>query len=117
METGMMSFLWNILLLSVAIFLVAKILPGIHLKSFGTSIIVAIIYSVINYLIGWLLILLTLPFVIITFGFFKFIINAFLLWITDKLIDDFEIDGIGTTVIAAFLITVIDSLLRWVFLP
>ncbi len=109
-----MSFFWNILLLSVAIFLVAKILPKIHLKSFGTAIIVSIVYGVINYLIGWLLTLLTLPALILTFGLFKFVINAFLLWITDKLIDDFEIDGIGTTLIAAFLITVIDSVLRWV---
>lgn len=111
----MMSILWNILLLSVAIFLVAKILPGIHLKGFGTAVVVSIVYSVINYLIGWLLILVTWPAVFLTFGLFKFVINAFLLWITDKLIDDFEIDGIGTTLIAALLITVIDSLLRWVF--
>ena len=115
MEADMMSFLWNILLLSVAIFLVAKMLPGIHLKSFGTAVIVSIVYSVINYLIGWLLILLSLPIIFITFGLFKFVINAFLLWTTDKWIDDFEIDDIGTTLIAAFLITVIDSVLRWVF--
>ena len=45
----------------------------------------------------------------------KFVINAFLLWITDKLIDDFEIDGFGATLIAAFLIALVDSLLRWIF--
>lgn len=111
----MLLILWNILLLSCAIFLVARLLPGIHLKGFGTAIIVALVYSLINYLIGWLLLLLTLPALIITFGLFKFVINAFLLWITDKLIDDFEIDGLGTTLIAAFLITAIDSILRWVF--
>jgi putative membrane protein len=116
METDMMSFLLNIILLSVAIFLVAKLLPRIHLKSFGTAVIVSIVYSVINYFIGWLLILLTLPAVIITFGLFKFVINAFLLWMTDQLIEDFEIDGFGTTLAAAFLITVTDSILKWVFL-
>ena len=49
------------------------------------------------------------------FGLFKFVINAFLLWVTDKLMDDFEIEGFGTTLIAAFLISIIDSMLRWVF--
>ncbi len=111
----MFFFLWNTLLLSLAIFLVARLLPGIHLKGFGTAVIVALVYSLINYLIGWLLLLLTLPAVIITFGLFKFVINAFLLWMTDKLIDDFEIEGFGTTLIAAFLITFIDSALRWIF--
>ena len=111
----MFFFLWNTLLLSLAIFLVARLLPGIHLKGFGTAVIVALVYSLINYLIGWLLLLLTLPAVIITFGLFKFVINAFLLWITDKLIDDFEIEGFSTTLIAAFLITFVDSILRWIF--
>ena len=111
----MFFFLWNTLLLSFAIFLVARLLPGIHLKGFGTAVIVALVYSLINYLIGWLLLLLTLPSVIITFGLFKFVINAFLLWVTDKLINDFEIERFGTTLIAAFLITFIDSILRWIF--
>ena len=111
----MINILWNVLLLSVAVFLVAKLLPGIRLKNFGTAVIVAIVYSLINLLIGWLLVLLSLPFMIITFGLFKFIINGFLLLITDKILDDFEIDGLGTTFFAAFLITIIDSILRWIF--
>ena len=111
----MVHFLWNILLLSVAVFLVAEFMPGIRLKNFGTAIIVAVVYSLINFLVGWLLLLLSLPLIIITFGLFKFVINGFLLLLTDKMMGDFEIDGIGTTFLAAFLITVIDSMLRWIF--
>ena len=110
-----MGFIWSILLLSVAIFIVAKMMPRIHVESFWTVLIVALIYSVINSLVGWLLVLLALPFMIITFGLFKFVINAFLLWVTDKLIEDFEIEDIPTTLIAAILITIIDSVLRWIF--
>lgn len=43
------------------------------------------------------------------------LINAFLLWLTDKFIEDFEIDGFFTTLIAAFLITVINNILKWIF--
>ena len=68
-------FIVNILILSVAVFLVANLLPGIRIKNFFTAIIVALVYSIINFLTGWLLVLLTLPFIIITFGlsFLKFI--------------------------------------------
>lgn len=111
----MVNFLWNILLLSVSVFLVAQLLSGIRLKNFGTAVIVSVVYSLINYLLGWILVFLTLPFIIITLGLFKFIINGFLLLITDKMLDDFEIDGIGTTMLAAFLITIMDSILRWMF--
>ncbi|GAB4370650.1 MAG: hypothetical protein Kow0042_13010 [Calditrichia bacterium] len=109
-----MNFIWNIILLSVAIYVVARIFPTIHLKSFWTAIWVALVYSVINLLIGWLLVAISLPLIYITFGLFKFVINAFMLWITDKIIEDFKIEGIGTLLIAAFLISLIDSILRWI---
>lgn len=108
-------FIINILIFSVAVFLVSSLLPGIKIKSYLTAVIVALVYSVINFAIGWLLMLLSLPFLIITFGLFKLVINTFLLWITDKMIDDFEIKDLFTTFIAASLITIIDSLIRWMF--
>ncbi len=110
-----MAFLWNILLLSVAVFLVARLLPGIHVKHFGSAVCVAVVYSVINFLIGWLLAALAFPFIFITLGLFKLVINAFLLFITDQLLEDFKIDNFKTTLLAAVLITVIDSVLKWVF--
>ena len=109
-----MSIVVNILLLSVAIFAVANLLPAIHIRGFGTAVIVAVVYSIVNFFLGWLFFLLSLPFIIITFGLFKFVINAMLLWITDKMIEGFRIDGFGWTLVAAFLIAVLDTILRWI---
>lgn len=108
-------FIVNIFILSVAVFLVSNFLPGIKIKNFMTAVIVAVVYSIINFLTGWLLVLLTLPFIIITFGLFKFVINAFLLWLTDKITEDFEIENVSTTFVAAFLITMVDLLIKWIF--
>ena len=107
-----MTFIWNILLLSIAIFLVTRIMPKIHIESIWTIVIVALVYSLINTILGGLLVLLTLPLMVITLGLFKLVINATMLWITDKLIAGFEIEDVATTAIAALLITVIDSILR-----
>jgi len=114
-ETGDFSMIINMLILSVAIFLVAQFLPGIRVKNFYTAIMVAIVYSIINFLTGWLLVFLSLPFIIITFGLFKLVINAFMLWLTDKLMEDFEISDLWTTFIAAVLITIVDSAVKWIF--
>jgi putative membrane protein len=111
-----MMFLLNILLLSAAIFIVARLMPTIHIKNYGTALIVALVYSIINILIGWLLRFLALPFIFLTLGLFTFVINAFLLWITDKLIEDFKIEGFLSTLIAAFFIAVIHGLLRWILI-
>ena len=110
----MIQIIIKILILSVSIFLIAKLLPGIRVKSFRTAIGVAVVYSIINFLVGWILKLLALPLILITFGLFIFVINATLLWITDKIIDDFEIDGFGLTILAAFLITIVNSILVWI---
>lgn len=110
-----MTVIWNILLLSISIFIVAKMLPSIHIKSFGTTIVVAVLYSLINFFLGWLFVFLAFPAIIVTFGLFHFVINAAMLWATDQMIEDFEIDGFGATLVAAFLITTLNALLRWVF--
>jgi len=111
-----MIIILSLLLKSLAVFIVAKILPGIYIKNFGTAVLVAFIYSVINFLLGTILFFFALPVIFITFGLFIFIIDAFLLWITDKMIEDFEIDNFVTTILAAFLITVSDRLLNWIFM-
>ncbi|MFQ5751657.1 MAG: phage holin family protein [bacterium] len=111
----MLRIIWNILLLSVIIFVVAQLMPGIRLKNFATAILVAVVYSVINFLLFKILAFLAFPLIFVTFGLFVFIINAALLWLTDQLIEDFEIKGIGTTLIAAVLITLGNMLLKWIF--
>ncbi len=107
--------IWNLLILSAAVFIVASILPGIYIKNFFTAIVVAVVYSIVSFLMGWLLVFLTLPFIIITFGLFKFVINAFLLYITDKFVDDFKLKDFMTTLMAALLITLVDAGLHLIF--
>ncbi|MBO6557107.1 MAG: phage holin family protein [Pseudomonadales bacterium] len=111
----MIELILQILCLAAVIVGIASLLPGMYVESYGTSIIVAIVYGLINVTLGVVLKLLGLPFIIITLGVFLIVINTFLLWITDQLIEDFEIDDIGTTFIAALLITLADSILTWIF--
>jgi putative membrane protein len=65
--------------------------------------------------LGTVLKFLSIPFVIITVGFFLIVINSFLLYLTDKVLEDFEIEDMGTTFIAAIIITLSDTLLSWIF--
>ena len=110
----MISALINVGLLAVAVFVVAQFLPGIKLKDFMTGVKVALVYSIIDFFIGWILTGLSLPFIILSLGLFIFVINGFLLWLTNALLDGFELDGCGTAVLASFLISVVDMVLHWV---
>ena len=111
----MIDLILHMLGLGAVILLVARLLPGVHLESYGTGVIVAVVYSLINITLGVVLKLLGLPFIVITLGIFVIIINTFLLWITDQLLDNFEIEDVGTTFVAALLITLADTLLSLIF--
>ena len=107
----MIDVILHLVLLAAVIFFLAESLPGIYIEGFGTAVVVAIVYGLINIILGTVLKLLSIPFIIISAGFFLLIINTFLLWLTDELIEDFEIENMGTTFIAALVITMSDTLL------
>ena len=50
---------------------------------------------------------------ILTLGLFALVINAFLLYLTDVLVDDFEIDTLKNTLIGAVLLTILNGIARW----
>lgn len=109
----MIHILLHVLLLAGVIFFMAQSIPRIYIGGYGTAIIVAIVYGLINVTLGTVLKILSIPFIIITVGLFILLINTFLLWITDQLIEDFEIEDGATTFIAALLITVSDTFLAF----
>tara|TARA_E500000331_G_C17179446_1_gene679884 strand:- start:86 stop:421 length:336 start_codon:yes stop_codon:yes gene_type:complete len=111
----MIDLIVHFLLLGAVIFALAEILPGLHVEGYGTALVVAVVYGLINVTLGTVLMFFALPFMILTVGLFKLVINTFLLWITDQLIEDFEIEDLGTTFIAAILITLSDTMLAWMF--
>ena len=108
------AWLANWFILSVSVFVVTRILPSVHIKGCATAVIVAFVYGILKLLLTNILVFLSFPLMFLTFGPFYFVINAFLLWLTDKLISGFEVKGLFNTLIAAFLISLIDALLRWI---
>jgi putative membrane protein len=108
---GLAAFAFSLALGGLAFLIVARVLPGFRVKGgFGAAVLVAFVYGVMKALLWKLLVVLTLPFVIVTLGLFIFVINAFLLWLTDKILDRLEVRGWGTLLVAAALLSVIDFL-------
>jgi putative membrane protein len=73
-----MNFVLRILITAVVAFALSSVLPGIHIHSFGTAIVLSLVLAILNFLLKPILIILTLPITILTFGLFLLIINAIL---------------------------------------
>jgi putative membrane protein len=109
----MKSLLIYWLLSTLGILILSLLLPGVEIKGFGTAFFVFVAYGILHFVLYKLFVFLSIPLVIITFGLFVFIIDAFILFLTDLLIENFKIDGFGTTIIMALLLSIINSLLRF----
>ena len=108
----MLRLIIDVLVTAGFLYALASALPGVRLKSYGTAVIVALVYGLLNFFLFWLIALIAFIPMLLSIGLFGLVINAFLLWLTDKLIDDFEIDSAKTTLIMAVLLTIGKYVLR-----
>lgn len=80
--------------------------PEGPLGEFGTYLWIALIFGVVNAVVGPILRLLSLPFVLLTLGLFLLVVNAALLGLTAALTDRMTIDGFGTALVAGLILAV-----------
>jgi putative membrane protein len=116
-EETLMELLLSWLVLSFAVWVTDAVLPGFHVKSFGSALLVAAIFGILNFLLGWLLFAV---FTIVTLGIAwllafitRWIINAILLVLTDKLTDHLKIDSFGWALGGALMMSLIGTIGEW----
>jgi putative membrane protein len=93
----------------------AYIVPGFHIDSYGTALLVALVLGLLNLLVKPILILFTLPATILTLGLFIFVINALLLMLASALVKGFKIDSFFTAIIASIVISLLSILVQVIF--
>jgi len=108
----MMYLIVNWLLSALSLIIVAHIVPGFHVRSFGSALIASLVIGLINSTLGLLLKILTLPLTIITFGLFLFVINALILRMTSGLVEGFYVDSFGPAFIGAIVLALVTTVLR-----
>lgn len=102
----------RIIISTIAVFVAASILPGVHVDSFTTALVVAIVLALINTFIRPLLILLTLPLNILTLGLFTFVIIGMIVLAVTYIVPGFTVDGFLWALAFAFVVAIINGLLN-----
>lgn len=104
-----MTILINWILSALIIIGGAYILPGVHVESLITALVVAIVLGIINALLKPILIILTLPINILSLGLFTLVINAALIMLATVIVPGFKVDNFWW----AILYGIVLSLLNW----
>jgi putative membrane protein len=104
------AFLIRWLVTTIAVFAAEKIIPGIHCQSAGALLGASLLLGIINAFVRPILLLLSIPFIILTMGLFILVVNALMLMLVAQIIPSFAVDGFWS----AFFGSIVISFVSWI---
>ncbi|SDC71741.1 phage holin family protein [Belnapia rosea] len=104
-----MGFLAHLLITAFALWAATQLVAGISVRSFGSLLLAALIFGLVNAVVRPVLVLLSLPLTILTLGLFLLVINAAMLGLTAALLPGFRVEGFWPAVLGSVVV----SLVSW----
>ena len=110
----LVRFLWVWVANGIALAVAAWLMDGVVVDDFGTLVLAALVFALVNFFVKPILTLLGLPLIVITLGLVLFGINMLMLWLTDLIVGDFDISGFWNYVGATIVVWLVNVLLELV---
>jgi putative membrane protein len=104
-----MNIILRIIISAVVAFALSYILSGVHIQSFVTALVLAIVLGLLNIFVKPILVILTLPITIFTFGLFLFVINALIILLAARFVNGFRVDGFWWALLFSLLLSILTS--------
>ena len=109
----LVSFLLHCLLYALSFMLVARVVPGITIRSYGSAVLFAAVFAILDSLLFGVLTFVTLPLVILSLGLFMLVIRAGLFLLADKLVSGVEISGFVPALLGSLLTGALNGQIKW----
>lgn len=106
-----MKVLLQIILTGIIVLVLSNLLGGVYVSDFFTAIVFAAILALLNIFVKPILLILTLPVTVVTFGLFLLVINALIILMADGLVDAFRVDGFWWAVLFSILLSFLQSII------
>ena len=106
----MKNILLKIIISAALVFALAHFLPGVSVDGYVTALLVALVLGVLNAIVRPILVILTLPVTIISLGLFLLVINVIIVYLADKLVSGFNVDGFWWALIFSLLLSFLNSI-------
>jgi putative membrane protein len=108
-----MNYIFKIIVSSIAVLITSYILKkGIIMPDIITAIVVAFVISILNIFLRPLLIILTIPATIFSFGLFLIILNAIIIELAAYIVPNFEIKSFGWAIGFSLIMSIVTFLLQ-----
>ena len=113
----MVEFLIHLLVTSALLLLVSNLVKGVVIESWGSAFIAALVLGLVNGVVRPLMVLLTLPLTLLTFGLFLLVINALMLQLSAAMVPGVKVSGFGPALVGSLVLTILNLLVSIVFGP
>ena len=106
-----MNLLLKILVTAIVVMLIARFMPGVQVKDFLTSVIIAVVLGLLNVFIKPIIVLFTLPVTIITLGLFLLVINALMILLCTVIVGGFEVESFWAALLFSLILSMVQSII------
>lgn len=113
----MIRFLIKWFINIIALLVVIHVIAGVSIDNMQTVLVAALILGLLNSVLRPFILILTLPFTIMTLGLFTLFVNGFLFYLAAKFVKGFTVAGFWNAFWAALLFSVISSILSFMLTP
>ncbi len=103
-----MNFIIKILISSFSVIVASWLLRGVEIRDYISAVLVALVLSVLNLILKPILVILTIPITILSFGFFLLVINAIIALLADSLVSGFYIANFWWALWFSIIVSVIN---------
>jgi putative membrane protein len=114
-EPAMLTLLAHWISAALGFLVASYLVPGFEITSIPAALFAALVVGTLNILVWPILVVLTLPITLVTFGLFLFVVNAIVLKFGAFLTPGFEIEGFLPAIFGSLALTLIGWLVRFVF--
>lgn len=111
----MNAFLVRWLITTLSVYVAAMLVPGIQIEHATSLIGACLLLGIINAFIRPILLILCLPFILVTMGVFIFVINALLLMFVSSLVPNFHVNGFWSAFFGSIIISIVSWALSSIF--
>jgi putative membrane protein len=108
----LVSFILKIIVSAIAVFIVARILPGVAVDNYWSALMVAIVLAFLNTIVKPVLTILTIPITVLTLGLFLLAINALIIIFAEKLVNGFRVDGFWPALLFSLILSLCTGILN-----
>lgn len=113
----MVEFVLHVVLTAALLLIVARAVEGVEIGGWGPAILGALVLGLMNAFVWPVMVVLTLPITVLTFGLFLFVINALMLWLMAAIVPGVHVRSFAPALWGSLVLALLNILVRMLFGP